>query len=83
MAHSITLNLTEEQQHVLNELAAYEFRTSQNLLGMFICLGLSCHLENMFVLVKKPEQNLEHPNSHYSDAEIEAVLATLPFQGDS
>jgi len=80
MAYSVTLNLTAEQQHVLNELADSEFRTQQNLLGMLICLGFSSHLENMCFVVKRPGQNLEPGNSHYLDSEIEAVLQSLPFQ---
>jgi len=81
MYHSITLNLTADQQHVLNELAISEFRTQQNLLGMLICLGYSCHLDNMCVVVKKREQNLDPSNgSCYLDSEIEAILQSLPFQ---
>jgi hypothetical protein len=80
MAYSVTLNLTAEQQHVLNELADSEFRTQQNLLGMLICLGFSSHLEDMCFVVKRPGQNLEPGNSYYLDSEIEAVLQSLPFQ---
>jgi hypothetical protein len=81
MYHSITLNLTVDQQHILNELAVSEFRTQQNLLGMLICLGYSSHLDNMCFLVKKREQNLDPSDSrHYSDSEIEAILQSLPFQ---
>ena len=83
MTFQIPLNLTEEQHHVLTKQAASERRTLSNLLGLLICEGFSYHSEEIPVFVKKREQNLEPPYSYYSDAEIEAVLATLPFQGES
>jgi hypothetical protein len=81
MTYPVTLNLTEEQQHVLTGLAESQRRTLSNLLGMLICEGFSYHAENTPIFVKKREQNLEPPYSYYSDAEIEAVLQSLPFQG--
>lgn len=80
MTFQIPLNLTEEQHHVLTKQAASERRTLSNLLGLLICEGFAYHAEDTIICVKKIEQNSEHHN-YYTDAEIEEVLQSLPFQG--
>jgi hypothetical protein len=81
MTYPITLNLTEEQHHVLAGMAASQCRTLSNLLGMLICDGFSYHAVDTTICVKKLEQDPENPYSFYTDREIEEVLQSLPFQG--
>jgi hypothetical protein len=83
MPYKVTLNLTDEQYRVLTGMAASQFRTLSNLLGMLICEGFSYHAVDTTICVKKPEQGPENPFSFYTDHEIEEVLKSLPFQGES
>jgi hypothetical protein len=82
MTASFTIQLTDQQLYILQEIAEDHYRTMDNLLGLLIAEGLKFYGFSHEYCVKKRQEDRDSSGlefQHYKDEEVEKIFATLPF----
>ena len=82
MTASFTIQLTDQQLYILQEIAKDHYRTMDNLLGSLITEGLKFYGFSHEYCVKKRQEDRDSSGlefQHYKDEEVEKIFATLPF----
>ena len=82
MSTQLTINLTDQQLYILQEIAEDHYRTMDNLLGLLITEGLKFYGFSHEFCVKKRQEDRDLNGTEYQsykDEEVEKIFATLPF----
>ena len=82
MSKQLTINLTDQQLYILQEIAEDHYRTMDNLLGLLITEGLKFYGFSHECCVKKRREDCDSRGTEYQiykDEEVEKIFATLPF----
>ena len=84
MATSFTINFTDQQLHILQDIAEDHYRTLNNFIGLLIVEGLKSYGFTNEICVKKRQEDRDPAGpewQHYKDDEITEIFSNLPFSG--
>lgn len=83
MSRTITVELSEKQYHIIEEMARTEYRTIENTWAMLAANGFIYILCDRDVCVKKLEEDRDFDGPEvqfYNDKEMEAIVGEIPLK---